>query len=110
MKRKNGTPKVTAGLRGLRLLKTTQSGFVNFVNDGYRSLPDMADRIVSTVVDTHWTYSNTMDLDFCDAFYNVLDAIYDNFAGPNDIGKYSSSVQQTVYDTQVWSGSKNNKL
>jgi len=29
LKRKNGMPKVTAGLRGLRLLKTTQSGFVN---------------------------------------------------------------------------------
>ena len=51
IKGRYGTPKVTAGLKGLRLLKTTKSGFVNFVNDGYRSLPDQEDRIVSTVVD-----------------------------------------------------------
>jgi len=53
---KYGLPKVTAGLKGLRLLKTTKSGFVNFVKDGYRTLPDMADRIASTIVDSHWTY------------------------------------------------------
>ena len=35
------------------------------------------------------------------AFRAVEDAIYDNFAGPNDVGLFSASVQQTVYDTQV---------
>jgi len=38
---------------------------------------------------------------FCQAFRAVEDAIYDNFAGPNDVGLFSASVQQTVYDTQV---------
>ena len=46
---KNAEPKITAGLTGLRLLKTTKSGFVNFVQDGYRSLPDQEDRIFSTI-------------------------------------------------------------
>ena len=62
---KYGLPKVTAGLKGLRLLKTTKSGFVNFVKDGYRTLPDMADRIASTIVDSHWTYSSLNNLMFC---------------------------------------------
>ena len=51
-------PKVTAGLGGLQVLKTTQSAFVNFVSDEYRSLPDMKDRIFSTVVDAKWTYNS----------------------------------------------------
>ena len=47
-----------------------------------------------------------MSMLFFQAFRAVEDAIYDNFAGPNDVGLFSASVQQTVYDTQVWSGSK----
>ena len=31
-----GPPVIESGLTGLRVLKTTQSGFVNFVNDEYR--------------------------------------------------------------------------
>ena len=31
------------------MLKTTKSGFVNFIQDGYRSLPDQVDRIFSTI-------------------------------------------------------------
>ena len=46
---KHAEPKITAGLNGLRLLKTTKSGFVNFIQDGYRSLPDQVDRIFSTI-------------------------------------------------------------
>jgi len=98
---KHSAPKVTAGLNGLRLLKTTKSGFVNFVQDGYRSLPDMKDRIFSTVVEASWTYHNLNGLLFCKSFNKVIDAIIDNFAGPSTTGKFSSSVQQTLYETQV---------
>ena len=94
-------PKVTAGMEGLRLLKTTQSGFVNFVQDGYRSLPDMPDRVMSTIVDSHWTYRTLNNLDFCKAFSQVEKSILDHFAGPNDVGLFSASVQKTVYDSQV---------
>ena len=98
---KDGTPKVTAGMEGLRLLKTTQSGFQNFVQDGYRSLPDTPDRVMSTIVDSYWTYRTLNNLDFCKAFSQVEKSILDHFAGPNDVGLYSSSVQKTVYDSQV---------
>ena len=38
-------PTVISGIRGMRVLKTTQSSFENFVYDAYRTLPDVADRI-----------------------------------------------------------------
>jgi len=98
---KHGEPKVTAGLNGLRLLKTTKSGFVNFVQDGYRSLPDQVDRIFSTIVEANWTYHTINGLLFCKSFNKIIDIIIDNFAGPNTTGKNSSSVQQTMYETQV---------
>lgn len=38
-------PTIISGLKNLRVLKTTRSSFVDFVNDEYRSLPDMQDRL-----------------------------------------------------------------
>lgn len=38
-------PAVISGLKELRVLKTTRSSFVDFVDDEYRSLPDMEDRL-----------------------------------------------------------------
>ncbi len=35
--------------RDLTVIKTTQSAFVNFVDDEYRTLPDAEDRIFSTI-------------------------------------------------------------
>ena len=35
--------------RDLTVIKTTQSAFVNFVADEYRTLPDAEDRIFSTI-------------------------------------------------------------
>ena len=92
---------MTAGLSGLRLLKTTKSGFVNFVRDGYRSLPDMPDRIFSTIVEASWTYHTINGLLFCKSFNEVVKAIIDNFSGPSSTGKFSPSVQQTLYEAQV---------
>lgn len=38
-------PTIISGLKNLRVLKTTRSSFVDFVDDEYRSLPDMEDRL-----------------------------------------------------------------
>jgi urate oxidase len=59
-----GQPTIKAGLYGMKLMKTTQSAFVNFVRDEFRSLPDMDDRIFCTVVEGTWTYGATRGLDF----------------------------------------------
>ncbi|EDV31372.1 uncharacterized protein Dana_GF15322 [Drosophila ananassae] len=88
---------VITGIKGLRVLKTTQSSFVNFVNDEFRSLPDQYDRIFSTVVDCSWEYSSTDNLDFLRAWQTVKNIILRNFAGDPQVGISSPSVQHTLY-------------
>ncbi|CAJ0968107.1 unnamed protein product [Ranitomeya imitator] len=70
---RGGQPVVYSGIKDLRILKTTQSGFEGFIKDQYTTLP-----------------SGT-----------VKEIILDKFAGPYDKGEYSPSVQKTLYDIQV---------
>jgi len=94
-------PVVSAGIRNLRVLKTTQSAFVNFVSDEYRSLPDMSDRLFSTIVTADWTYSYvSSELDFDKSFSTIQDSILEVFAGPADKGIFSPSVQNSQFLTQ----------
>lgn len=43
--RNDFNPTVISGLKNLRVLKTTQSKFVDFHKDEFRSLPDFEDRV-----------------------------------------------------------------
>lgn len=97
LKRNDNKPLIMAGISGLRLLKTTQSSFVNFVNDEYRSLEDQHDRIFSTVVESNWEYTNIENLKFCQVFDTIKDTIIRNFAGDPKTGVPSPSVQNTLY-------------
>jgi len=96
---RSGEPKITAGIRGLTVLKTTQSAFVDFVDDEYRSLPDMHERVFSTVVTADWEYK-TKNMDFDKAYRVVESCILEVFGGPAKTGIYSPSVQQTQFLTQ----------
>ncbi|XP_034829172.1 uricase [Maniola hyperantus] len=91
---------VKSGLSDLRVLKTTQSSFVDFVQDEYTTLADAPERIFSTVVEAEWTYDNMKSADFDNAWLTVKDAILEKFAGPPDTGVYSPSVQHTLYQAQ----------
>ena len=93
-------PEVTSGLRNLRVLKTTQSAFVNFVDDEFRTLPDAKDRLFSTIVTADWKYNNIRGLDFDSVFSTVRDTILEVFAGPADTGVFSPSVQNSQFLTQ----------
>ena len=93
-------PVLTSGIRGLRVLKTYQSGFVNFVDDEFRTLPDTKDRLFSTIVTADWTYNNIRSVDFDKTFNIVRDTILNLFAGPADTGIFSPSVQNSQYLTQ----------
>ncbi|XP_017487475.1 PREDICTED: uricase-like, partial [Rhagoletis zephyria] len=88
---------VISGIKGLRVLKTTQSSFVNFVNDEFRTLPDQYDRLFSTVVDCSWEYSDIKDVKFCQTWNCVKNIIIRNFAGDPNVGISSVSVQNTLY-------------
>lgn len=94
------TPEVSSGLRNLRVLKTTQSAFVNFVDDEFRTLPDAKDRLFSTIVTADWKYNNIRGIDFDSLFSTVRDTILEVFAGPADTGVFSPSVQNSQFLTQ----------
>jgi len=93
-------PSVTAGIRDLRVLKTTQSAFVNFVDDEFRTLPDANDRLFSTIVTADWTYNTIRKLDFDTVFSSVREIVLSVFAGPAGKGIFSPSVQNSQYLTQ----------
>uniref|UniRef100_A0A1Y1MX98 Uricase n=2 Tax=Photinus pyralis TaxID=7054 RepID=A0A1Y1MX98_PHOPY len=97
VKKRNESPLIIGGLKGLRVLKTTQSAFTDFYQDGYRTLPDDNDRIFSTVVTATWEFSTANGVDFDDVWITIKNCIFDKFAGPPDKGIFSPSVQNTLY-------------
>ena len=52
------TLSVRSGVKNLDLLKTTQSGFVDFSKCKYTSLPEVPDRILGTSAEIEWTFDN----------------------------------------------------
>ncbi|XP_055639743.1 uricase [Toxorhynchites rutilus septentrionalis] len=96
-KRGDTQPTVISGLSDLRVLKTTQSAFVNFVNDEYRTLPDQHDRLFSTVIRSTWQYSTVDGVDFDYCWNKVKHCILNTFAGETEKGIFSPSVQNTLY-------------
>ena len=103
IRERGSTPEVRAGIRDLRVLKTTQSSFVDFVDDEYRALPFDDDRLLSTVVTADWSYSGPLGghQQYDDAFNKVRDTILEVFAGPADTGIFSASVQNSQHLTQT---------
>ncbi|XP_046604326.1 uricase [Neodiprion virginianus] len=97
---RNESPRIRGGLKNLRVLKTTQSSFTDFIQDEYRTLPDMNDRIFSTEVTASWDFSTASGVDFDRVWRTVKNCILSNFAGPPESGIYSPSVQNTLYLTE----------
>ncbi|CAD7079326.1 unnamed protein product [Hermetia illucens] len=98
--KRNSKPIVISGLKDLRVLKTTQSSFVKFVNDEFRTLPDQYDRIFSTIVESRWEYTTVDGVDFCQCWNKVKDVILTTFAGDPNVGVSSPSVQNTLYKAE----------
>lgn len=82
---------VEAGLEGLGLLKTTDSGFSGFLRDAFTTLRETDDRIFATDVTARWRYAAAPP-DYTEAWTRVRQAMIDTFASHR-----SASVQQTLY-------------
>lgn len=80
-----------SGLRGFTFMKTTQSGWSGFVDDGYRTLPDTEDRIAATSMDATWTWSGTPP-DYAAANARILATMLTVFGTT-----YSRGVQDSMY-------------
>ena len=61
-----------SGLRDFTFMKTTQSGWADFVDDDYRTLPDTTDRIAATAMDATWTWTRA-PADYAATNAEVLD-------------------------------------
>ena len=92
LERANPRPDLRGGVRGLLVLKTTESGWENFHTDRYRTLKDTADRILASQVDATWTYG-VPDPDGDAAYDTVTKAILHAFTA-----SYSRGAQQTIMD------------
>jgi len=82
---------LTAGIKDLLILKTTDSGFEGYIRDQYTTLKETADRILSTSCDVHWIYEYIPD----DA-EAVYDGIRKDLLYSFSVHK-SLSVQHTLY-------------
>ena len=89
--RADGTTTVWAGIKGLLLLKTADSGFVGYPKDEYTMLPETTDRILATECEAEWEYT-AADLDFEAQYQHIRTGLLRTFAGHQSL-----SVQHTLY-------------
>lgn len=102
--KKSGALRVTSGIEGLTLLKTTKSGFEGFVRDKNTILPETRERMLATEVTASWRYPfesvssiPVEPLYFTKRYLDVKKVLADTFFGPPKVGVYSPSVQATLY-------------
>lgn len=82
---------VTSGIAGYTFLKSTQSGWVDYVMDEYTTLAPTADRIAATAMDANWTW-RAAPASYERAHATVLGTMLHVFATT-----YSHSVQDSLY-------------
>lgn len=82
---------VTAGVRGLVILKTAHSAFHGFQRDELTTLPDSHDRLLGTEASIEWPYTHT-DIDFTATRWRIFDTLLSTFANHESL-----SVQHTLY-------------
>ncbi|HLJ92206.1 MAG TPA: urate oxidase [Gemmataceae bacterium] len=91
IKRTQQGSRVESGVRGLRILKTANSGFKGFLRDRYTTLPATDDRIFATLLTARWRYGEgSVDWNHCHQL--IRRTLLETFAKHKSL-----SVQQTLY-------------
>ncbi|GAA5137344.1 factor-independent urate hydroxylase [Pseudonocardia adelaidensis] len=83
---------VVSGLRDLVLLKSTGSEFHGFLKDGYTTLPETDDRIMSTALVARWRYTG-LDVDWEKTWADARRIMLEQFATV-----HSLALQQTLWE------------
>ena len=86
------TLKVTSGIDGLVILKTTKSAFTGYIKDKLTTLPESTDRIFGTRATVTWDYIDAPQ-NYADARATALATLLKVFADHDSL-----SVQHTLYD------------
>ncbi|XP_060650854.1 uricase-like [Drosophila nasuta] len=97
VRRQDAKPTVISGFKGLRLLKTTKSTFLHFIEDEYTTTPQLHDRMLSTIAEGAWEYSDFENVDFTKDWESVTETVVKTFGGDPIDGTVSTSTQRTSY-------------
>jgi urate oxidase len=89
---KGGAWKVTSGVHGLVILKTTNSAFTGYIVDKLTTLKPATDRIFGTSATIRWEYAAAAP-NYTEARTRILAALLKEFAGHDSL-----SVQHTLFD------------
>ncbi len=84
--------RISSGIKDLLVLKTSDSGFENFIKDKFTVLKETGDRVFSTSVKADWRYAN-QEINYLTVSEEVRKIIVETFAN-----HHSLSVQQTLYE------------
>ncbi len=82
---------VTSGIKGLLILKTTDSAFTDYIKDQFTTLKETNDRILATECEVSWMY-NSNNLKFTELFEKIRKTLLRTFAFHKSL-----SAQQTLY-------------
>lgn len=82
---------IRAGIDNLTVLKTSNATFEHFLKDPYTTLEDNGDRILSTVIQADWLYTDE-DAEFGPLWHAVRQMLLETFAEHK-----SQSPQHTLY-------------
>jgi len=82
---------VMAGITDLLILKTTDSGFENYIKDQYTTLKETSDRIFATECEASWVY-NSSNILFVELFNGIRTTLLQTFSDHQSL-----SVQHTLY-------------
>jgi urate oxidase len=100
------TPEVVSGVTGLTVLKTTQSGFTNYLHDQYTLLKDTEERCMATEVSAEWRYAPLRNkIDYAAVRRGVIDQLLLGYFGPPKSGVYSPSLQAAMAGATTGSAS-----
>ena len=86
---RDGT-EIASGIMGYTFMKTTQSGWADYVMDEYTTLPETSDRIAATAMDAVWAWS-AAPADYPTANAAILAAMLEVFGTT-----YSHGVQDSL--------------
>ena len=88
---------ITAGIKDLLILKTTDSGFEHYIKDEYTTLKETNDRILSTECEVSWKYQppstgQPASPDFTSLYEHIRNNLLQTFSSHKSL-----SVQHTLY-------------
>jgi urate oxidase len=81
----------TSGIDGYTFMKSTASGWTNYVMDEVTTIPPTRDRMAATAMDASWVWAKPPE-DYVSANAKVLNTMIEVFATT-----YSESVQDSLY-------------